>query len=96
MTTAQRIRSLLVKTFQLDAERLTPEAQLQDLGIDSIGVAELLFDLEDEFGLKLPNEMAPLLTLGDVTAYIDRLVALKGAAASGAGLAGVAALRATP
>jgi len=69
--TANRIRTLLVKDFKIDAERLTLDARLDDLGVDSLGLAELIFNVEDEFRLKLPNVMVQLSTLGDVVHYID-------------------------
>ena len=51
MTTAERIRAMLVKDYKLSPDQLTDDALLVDLGIDSIGMAELIFTMEDEFGL---------------------------------------------
>lgn len=48
---------------------------MESLGIDSLGAAELLFNIEDRFQLVLPPEPVPLATLGDVVDYIDRMVA---------------------
>ena len=84
VATVHRIRTLLVNNYQLDAERLTPEVRLDELGVDSLGVAELMFDIEDEFGLTMPLKPVPLVTLADVTGYIDRLIALQGAGARAA------------
>ena len=81
MTTADRIRAMLVKDYRLDAGKLTLDATLEDLGIDSIGIAELSFNLEDEFGLKLPDIPMRLTTFGDVVRYIDGAVAEQGAGA---------------
>lgn len=81
MTTADRIRAMLVKDFRLDAGKLTLDAPLEDLGIDSIGIAELIFNLEDEFGLKLPDIPMQLTTFGDVVCYIDDAVASQRTAA---------------
>lgn len=71
MTTTARIIAMLVKDFKVDPVQLTPEARLEDIGIDSIGVAELLFNIEDEFGLKLPDVPLDLATFGDVVLYVD-------------------------
>jgi acyl carrier protein len=65
---------MLIKDYQLAPETLTRTALLVDLGIDSLGAAELLFNLEDAFQMVLPPEAVPLATLGDVVDYIDRLV----------------------
>ena len=81
MTTEARIRALLVKDYQLDPDRLTPDALIEDLGIDSIGRAELIFNIEDEFKLEVPDQAVQLLTLGDVVQFIEKLVADQGAEA---------------
>jgi acyl carrier protein len=69
------LQDILMKDYPLKREALTPQAQLADLDIDSLGVMELLFSIEDEFGLDVPNDKQDLKTIGDVVAYIDRLVA---------------------
>lgn len=77
MTTSDRIIAMLVKSFKVDPGKLTPDARLEDIGIDSIGVAELLFDIEDEFGLKLPDVPLDLATFGDVVRYVDEQIAVQ-------------------
>jgi acyl carrier protein len=43
-----------------------------DLGIDSLGVMEILADVEDTFGLKIPDDaLQQVETVGDVSAYIE-------------------------
>lgn len=75
MTTTARIIAMLVKDFKVDPVRLSPDARLEDIGIDSIGVAELLFNIEDEFHLKLPDVPLDLATFGDVVRYVDEQIA---------------------
>jgi len=53
-TTFERLRAILIKDYQLAPESLTFDAPLEALGIDSLGVAELLFNIEDEFKVTLP------------------------------------------
>ena len=74
-TTTARIIAMLVKDFKVDPDRLAPDARLEDIGIDSIGVAELLFSVEDEFHLKLPDVPLDLATFGDVVRYVDQQIA---------------------
>ncbi|MDH6185333.1 acyl carrier protein [Polaromonas sp. CG_23.6] len=74
-TTFDRLFAILMKDYKLDAAQLTPDAPLEDLGIDSLGVADLLFNIEDEFGITLPPEPVQLLTVGDVARFIDGLLA---------------------
>lgn len=76
-TTFDRLRSILIKDYKLTPEVLVPEAPLEALGIDSLGTAELLFNIEDEFEVTLPPDPVQLSTLGDVVGFIDDLVALQ-------------------
>lgn len=85
--TGKRIRALLVKDFKLDPGTLTPDARLDELGVDSIGMAELIFSVEDEFGLKLSDAAVQLATFGEVVGFIDAAVAEQRAAAMPASLA---------
>lgn len=74
-TTFNRLCAILMKDYKLEAGQLTPDAPLEALGIDSLGVADLLFNIEDEFSISLPPEPVQLLTVGDVARFIDELVA---------------------
>lgn len=73
-STLERLQAILAKDYKLDPAALTPDALLEGLGIDSLGTAELLFNIEDEFKIVLPPEQVHLPALGDVVAFIDRLV----------------------
>ena len=73
-TTFDRLCAILAKDYQLEADQLTLDAQLESLGIDSLGVADLLFNVEDEFRISLPPEPVQLLTIGDVARFIDALI----------------------
>ena len=73
--TFEHLRTILMKDYELAPELLTLDASLEGLGIDSLGVTELLFNIEDEFKVTLPPDSVHLPTLGDVVHYIDRLIA---------------------
>jgi acyl carrier protein len=54
-----RIKNLLVSELGLDESKVSMEATFEeDLEVDSLGVVELLMALEDEFGVKIPDEEA--------------------------------------
>jgi acyl carrier protein len=74
-TTFDRLRAILIKDYKLTPDVLVPAALLEELGIDSLGTAELLFNIEDEFGVTLSPDPVQLTTLGDVVGFIDDLVA---------------------
>jgi len=74
-TTLDALRAILAKDHALPHGRMTPEATLEDLGIDSLATIEMLWNVEAEFGIEVPSEPVPLATLGDVADYVDELVA---------------------
>jgi len=78
-----RIRAMLVRDFKIDPSSLRLDSRLEDLGVDSIGMAELIFNVEDEFGLKLPDVAVQLSTLAEVIGFIDNALAEQRAAAAG-------------
>lgn len=73
-STYEHLRAILAKDYKLSPDVLTQDAPLEGLGIDSLGVAELLFNIEDEFKVTLPPDPVVLLTIGDVVVYIDQLI----------------------
>jgi len=76
MTTLASLQDTLVKDYKISRELLAPEAPLDSLGIDSLGMLELMFKIEDHFHVKIPGDTPTnLILVRDVVAYIDRLVA---------------------
>lgn len=73
-STFETLRAILVRDYPLAADAVTLDAPLDSLGIDSLGVAELLFNVEDEFKVTLPPEPVVLPTIGAVVDFIDALV----------------------
>lgn len=73
MSTLQTIQRMMMEQFDLKAEALTPDAQLEALGLDSLSVIEFMFNIEDEFKIKLPDERVEIKTIQDIAAIVDRL-----------------------
>jgi len=78
MSTLDRLRELLRRDFDLSAESLQPDAPLEGLGIDSLRMIEIVFAIEEEFGMAVRAEPAELRTrlktLADLAAFIDEQV----------------------
>ncbi len=74
MSTYERLQQILVADYPLLPEQLVPQARLEDLGIDSLGVMELLFQIEDAFQIQVPSQQVSLQTVHDVVTYIDELL----------------------
>jgi acyl carrier protein len=94
-TTFERLQAILVKDYKVAPETLTVDARLDSLGLDSLGVVELLWNVEDEFKVSLPSEPVPLSTVGDVVLFIDALIQAQRGAGAQAGVAGIPGLGAT-
>lgn len=58
-----KMRDLLVEELGLDASKINDGALFEeDLEVDSLGVVELLMALEDDFGVRIPDEEAETIT----------------------------------
>jgi acyl carrier protein len=73
----QRIVGILVNTFDIEAERIVPEARLRDdLDIDSIDAVDLIVQLKPLMGQRLqPEAFKTVRTVGDVVDALYALVA---------------------
>jgi acyl carrier protein len=56
--TEDSVRELLASFLAVPASRLLPDAELQDLGVDSLAAVELIFEIETRFGVSVPNDRA--------------------------------------
>ena len=81
MTTFERLKALLARDFELAPSALVAAATLESLDIDSLRMIEILFSVEEAFGISVPAEPAEIQarvrTLGELAGYIDELVAAK-------------------
>lgn len=72
----QKIKEALADEFELDAERLVPEAHIRDdLGLDSLDIVDMVIVLEKAFAFKLPDRaaLANVHTVGDICAFVISL-----------------------
>lgn len=72
--TLDRLKGVLLKTYPGDPDTVTLDQSLEALGVDSLGIGLLLFDVEDEFKIKFTSDPGPLRTVGDVVKFIDEMV----------------------
>ena len=78
MTPYAFLADVLSEKYDVDPDAISPEATLTELGLDSLTIVELLFDVEDEFGIEVPEERATFETLAEAAALVDELVQAKG------------------
>jgi len=72
-TMFEKLKELLAEELQINANEITPEAELaNDLGINSIELADLVMLCEDKFGVEIDDEdIHKFITVGDVVAYLE-------------------------
>jgi acyl carrier protein len=75
--TLERVRSLLAAYLKIPAESIGEDSKLDELGLDSLGALELVFEIEEEFKIKVPDEKIP--EFRTVRAVCDGIEALRGA-----------------
>ena len=66
------VRVMLAEKFGVPAERLTPQAELASLGIDSLALIEFMFEIEERFAIRLPAAPAPPGTLAAIVDHLGR------------------------
>ena len=66
---------LLVEELQIDRDEITMEAELSnDLGINSIELADLVMICEDKFGITIEDDdIRKFTTVGDIVSYLESL-----------------------
>jgi acyl carrier protein len=74
----QRVLKVIATSKRIPLETVTIESDFQALGIDSMDAVEILFALENEFDITIPDEEARAVrSIRDMCAGVDRLVAAK-------------------
>ena len=73
----ETLKSMLSEEMNIDAELINPEAELvADLGINSLELADLIFNCEEKFSVEIDEEDArSFRTVGDVVAYLEEKTA---------------------
>ena len=70
----EKIRDIIVEQLDLDdADSLTMETSLKDdLDADSLDAVELIMQIEEEFEVEIPDEVASnMKTVKDIVDYIE-------------------------
>lgn len=54
MTTLDQVTAILAEQALLDVSDVTPRSTLEELGIDSLGLVESIFAIEEAFDITVP------------------------------------------
>lgn len=80
----QDVARIIAEQAMVDADDITAETKLEDLGLDSLALVEVVFGIEETFDVSVPyNANDPnesdfkLTTVGEVVAGVEHLIAEK-------------------
>ena len=70
---AEKVKDIIVNKLGVSEEEVRDDASfIEDLGADSLDIVELIMDLEEEFGIEIPDEDAEQIrTVGEAIKYIE-------------------------
>jgi acyl carrier protein len=68
----ERVKEVLSERLSVEEADITEEANFQeDLDADSLDLVEMIMELEDQFGIKIPDEDAQKIqTVGQAVEYV--------------------------
>lgn len=73
---AQRVIECVAKTQHIEASRITVASTFEELNIDSLDGINILFALESEFNVNIPDDSAKgLKSIGDLVEGMKKLAA---------------------
>lgn len=55
---AERVISVIATTQRIPPEKISAESTFEELGLDSLDSVNILFALEEEFKIEIPDEQA--------------------------------------
>lgn len=73
-TIEETVKQFLVEDLEIDADRITMDAKMKDdLGIDSLDIADIVVIVEEKFGFVIKTEeVAGIVTLDDFCSFIEQ------------------------
>lgn len=78
--TEERVIRVIAEAQQIESKTIRPDSSFEELGIDSFDGVNLLFGIENEFDISVPDEAAKELRgVADVVAGVEKLLAAKNA-----------------
>ena len=75
MQTLELLRDYLEKKASIDPARVTPEARLEDIGVDSLILIDLMFELEESLDVRVPDMDSRPTTVAELIDLFDALSA---------------------
>ena len=74
MSSLDYIRQTLIDKFEVNADAITPEATFESMGLDSLTMVELMFEISEKYDIEIPTDRLDFKTLGEAVILIDEVV----------------------
>jgi acyl carrier protein len=74
VSTLERLKQLFIAKFDFNIEELKPTTNLEYLGLDSLDIIEFMFDMENEFNIRIPDREFKVTTLQEMVDALDRFI----------------------
>ncbi len=73
MSTFDKVKEVVIDKLGVEEDKIVSDASfVDDLGADSLDTVELIMQLEEEFGIEIPDEDAEkMTTVKSVVDYIE-------------------------
>lgn len=82
---AEKVMSAIANTKRISREKVAEDSTLEDLGLDSLDQLNLLFALESDFNISIPDEQAKAIrTVREMIEGVRKLTANSSGATSAA------------
>ena len=80
MDVAQEILTIIAEYKSLEVSEVTPEKSFEQLEIDSLDAIDIIYEIEDKFGIEIPTDS---LDLQNTNKVADMLAVVQAHVASG-------------
>lgn len=72
MNTYDKLIEIAAEVLQRPIDQISPDLSMEDQGVDSLDVVEILMLIEDRFGIYVPDSaVIEMRTLADLAAWLE-------------------------
>ena len=70
----EKVCDMISSRFEISEMKLSADTSVEEIGADSIDLVDLVSELEEEFGVSVPDEeFENIKTIGDIVVLIENL-----------------------
>ena len=80
--TLERLTQLFLAHFDYKIEQVTATTTLDSLGLDSLDIIDFMFDIENAFNIRIPDQEFRVRTIQDMVDAVDQFISEQKTASS--------------